>query len=156
MSDMLKSIKELLSFYWTPSKTPEDKVIKRYDLLILLCAIFIAIYVGHLFFSSQNTNVITKPVVVSVGKSTNHYNYNYNVTKNRVTTVNNTPDEFYIGETVCVKDFGVCGKVVQKILGTTGYTYEVRWKDYTHDLPKDIFYPWELEKSTLPISALQN
>ena len=156
MSDMLKSIKELLSFYWTASKTPEDKAIKRYDLLILLCAIFIAIYVGHLFFSSQNADVITKPVAVNVGKSTNPYNYN--VVKNRVITANASlkPDEFYIGETVCIKDFGVYGKVVQKILGTTGYTYEVRWKNYTRDLPKDTFYPWELEKSNLPISALQN
>ena len=157
MNDMLKSIKELLSFYWTPAKTPEDKVIKRYDFLIFLGVIFITIYIGHLFFTAQNTDtILTKPSVVNVGKPNTPVNYN--ILKNRVmsVTVPSKSDEFYIGEVVGIKDFGIYGKVVQKILGTTGYTYAVRWKDSARGLPKDIFYPWELEKNTLPISVLQN
>ena len=151
---MLKSIKELLSFYWTPSKTPQDKVIKRYDLLIFIGVIFIAIYVGHLFYSYQNTNVITKPCVTTPVVST-ILSYS-NTVKNKVVNVSTKPNEFSIGELVGIKDFGIYGKVTQKILGTTGYTYEVRWRDNEHGLPKDVFYPWELEKTTIPISVLRN
>jgi hypothetical protein len=156
MSDILKSLKELLSFYWTPSKTPQDRIIKRYDLLIFVGVIFITIYIGHLFFSAQNADVILKPSVVTV--NTSNIPLNSNISKNRVanTNISFKLDEFYIGEIVNVRDFGVYGKVIQKIFGTTGYTYEVRWKDNERGLPKDVFYPWELEKSTVPISVLQN
>lgn len=158
MNDVFKSLKELLSFYWTPSKTPQDKIIKRYDFLISLCVTFIIIYVSHLLFTYQNVDVIPKPSPVNSGIPS--ITFHSNVVKNRVSTITTNisvkSDEFYIGEIVTIKDFGVYGKVVQKILGTTGYTYKVRWKNNERDLPSDVFYPWELEKTELPISVLQN
>jgi hypothetical protein len=170
MNDILKYFKDLWSFFWTPAKTQEDRLLKRYDMLIALGVVFMIVYSTHFLLNFQNSDVMIKPSIVNIGTTNIQYNpaaYNrtiYRTTNMISPTIIATnmvlrPDEFYVGEIIGVKYFGIFGVVVEKIISPTGYTYEVRWKDNSHDLPKEIFYPWELyrpEAGTVPISALQN
>lgn len=68
-------------------------------------------------------------------------------------------DEFFVGEVVGIKYFGIYGIVEEKIVGVSGYTYQVRWRDSSRELPKDIFHNWELFRpspNSIPLSALQD
>ena len=165
MNDVLKYFKDAWSFFWEPSKTKEDKLLKRYDILIAIGVIFMVMYSTHFFMNFKNSNVMLSPSIVTIS-ATNiptpaaiYRTTNMATPKIISTNLVLKPDEFYIGEVVGVKYFGIFGVVVEKIISPTGYAYEVRWKDNSHDLPKDTFYSWELyrpENGTVPISALQN
>lgn len=164
MKDVIQYIKNLFSFLSRKPKTEDDKVLKRYDLLLFICAAFLIIYAGYFFLNVQQTAIDSKPNVVTIGLTENELhplltsgpNMGYGVATTPMTIVLKT-NEFYVGEIVGVKYFGIYGIVREKILGIGGYTYEVRWRDSGHGLPKDIFHSWELyrpERGSVPTSIL--
>ncbi len=130
------------------------------------------IYFAFLYVNSiQNENNSTKPTIITFGGlPANNVIPDYNIAINNTSNmtvpiiippinIKLKPNEFYIGEIVGIKYFGLFGLVREKIIGTSGYTYEVEWKDNSHGLPRQVFQPWELyrpERGTVPISALQN
>lgn len=161
MKSLIQYIKNLRN---TPT-TPDDKVIKRYDLLLFICSAFMIVYVGFFFLNLQQSEYASHPNVVEIGMTdgnelhpllTASPNMGYAVATTPATLMLKT-NEFYVGEIVGVKYFGIYGIVREKILGTGGYTYEVRWRDTGHGLPKDIFYSWELyrpDRGSVPTSVL--
>ena len=74
MGEILSNIKEIFSWMWKPAKTPEEKVIKRYDTLIGLCVIFMVIYAGLYVFNLE-TKINNNTTNIS---SINSVDPNYN------------------------------------------------------------------------------
>jgi len=164
MKDAIQYLKNLFSFVLREPKTTEDKVIKRYNLLLFICITFLIIYAAYFFLNLQQSSINSSPSIVTVGITENELhpllqsgpNMGYAVATTPTTIILRT-NEFYTGEIVGVKYFGIFGIVTEKILGTGGYTYEVRWRDTSHGLPKDIFHSWELyrpDRGSVPTSVL--
>lgn len=162
-NDIFKNLKSLFSWIWKPAETHEEKVIKKYDILISLCVIFMIGYMGVSVFNydrKATTNVSDIPAFVNQDP-----NYNvaiYNAPDEKLTpfyTTNSLTDkEFYIGEIVGVKYFGIFGLVREKTLGTAGYTYSVRYENIERDLMDNNFHYWELYRplpGSVPISVLR-
>lgn len=164
----MKEVVQYLKNLFRKSKTVDDKIIQRYDLILFICIVFLIVYAGYFFLNVQQTAIDEKPAIISIGLSENELhpllNNTPRNTPNMGYAIAVTPDtlvlktnEFYIGEIVGVKYFGIFGIVTEKILGTGGYSYEVRWRDTSHGLPKDIFHPWELyrpDRGSVPTSVL--
>ena len=161
----MKEITQYIKNLFKSPTTADDKVLKRYDLLLFVCAAFLIIYAAFFFLNIQNPEVASTANVVEIGmKEGNELHPLLTATPNMGYAVATTPatmilktNEFYVGEIVGVRYFGIYGIVREKILGTGGYTYEVRWRDSGHGLPKDIFYSWELyrpDRGSIPTSIL--
>jgi len=162
-NDILKNLKSLFSWIWRPAKTQEEKVIKRYDTIIALCVIFMIGYLGFSVFSFDRKESVNITNITSAASEDPNYNVAiYNGPDTKLTpfyTTNSLTDkEYYIGEIVGVRYFGIFGLVRQKTLGTHGYTYTVRYENTEHDLMNDEFEAWELyrpQAGSVPISVLR-
>ena len=159
--ETLKLLKESVSFLWSKPQTKEDKVIKRYDIIIFICIVSMILY-GLYFVANLETKINTNTENIS------------NLNPNDSPIIYNAPDttlypfyptnsipsnEFFVGEIVGVKYFGVFGLVREKVLGSRGYTYIVRIENNEHDLPTEEFYNWELYRpspNSIPISVLRH
>ncbi len=164
MDEIFKNIKELISFIWKPAKTQEEKVIKRYDILIALCILFMVGYVcifvlkleSHIESNTSNISLINNadngsgnPAIYVAPDTEIHPQY---------TNQALTDKEYFIGEIVGIKYFGVFGLVTEKTLGARGYAYTVRWETSDHSLPTDNFFAWELYRplpGSVPVSVLR-
>jgi hypothetical protein len=166
MEDILKNLKSLFSWVWKPAKTPEEKAIKRYDALIALCVMFMIGYVCLFFFNldrktSANNTVVDSPNnIVATNPNYNISIYNAPDTQLRpfYTTNALTDGEFYVGEIVGVKYFGVFGLVREKVLGTRGYSYVIRYENTEHDLMNESCFAWELYRppaGSVPLTVLR-
>jgi hypothetical protein len=150
-------------------KTPEDRQIRRYEIIVSICVIFMVAYMCLFFYNLRGTiktEMAEQPVVQSiVVPPAFDPNYNISIYQDTNTTAPTSisknklsEQEFYVGEVVGIKYFGMYGIVRRKIWEIGGYMYEVRWKNEEHDLPTDQFYAWELyrpQPGTVPLSALQ-
>ena len=163
MGEILSNIKEIFSWMWKPVKTPEEKVIKRYDTMIGLCVIFMVIYAGLYVFNLETKIDNNTTNISSINSIDPNYNPAfYNSPDSSLTpfyTTNSLTDkEFYVGEIVGVKYFGVFGLIREKTLGTRGYTYTIRYENMEHDLMSEDCYAWELYRpspGSVPISVLR-
>jgi len=162
--DIIDNIKELFSWVWNTAKTPEEKSIKKYDILIALCVVFMLGY-GGIFMLNLNHKVEINTTNISNIESADP-NYNPaiysppdSITTHPFYTTNALTDkEFYVGEIVGVKYFGVFGMVREKTLGTSGYVYSIRYEDASHDLMREDCSAWELYRpapGSIPISILR-
>jgi len=152
MKNIINYIKNVTSFFWKKPMDGNDTKLRLYEFLFFICIVFMVIY--SMFFLINFKNSPTKFT----------HNYSSNNVTNIQSSINvsindtNLPkDEFFIGEIVEIKDFGILGVVIQKTLYVDGYMYDVRWKNIERDLPKDSFYSWELrrpEKYYVPVSDL--
>jgi hypothetical protein len=165
LKNIFHSIKEnFLSFIWIKAITKEDKQIKRCEWIIAICVVFMVIYMGiyynnlkNKFESSKDHSIITPQII-----STNNPNYNVaiNLSTNSlppITATNLPPGEFFIGEIVGIKYFGIYGLVINKTTDLNGYKYTVQWENQERDLPTDDFYNWQLfrpKDGTVPVSEL--
>ena len=166
MEGIFKNLKDLFSFLWVKPKTPEEKVIKRYDIVIAICVLFMAVYIAVFLYNLKRTATDNKTFInsvdVAIVKTHPEYNTLIKHTTNVVPSVvptNTSHIEFVEGEIVGIKYFGIFGLVTSKIFGTDGYRYNVMWKDNNHGLCEHEFYTWQLyrpEDNTVPLSALQN
>ena len=163
IGEILSNLKEIFSWVWKPAKTQEEKVIKRYDALISLCVIFMVGY-SCLYALKLETKINTNTTDIS---NFNEVDPNYHpslfaspdTTLSPFYTTNALTDkEFYVGEIVGVKYFGIFGLVREKTLGTHGYTYTIRYENTEHDLMNEECFAWELYRpapNSVPISALR-
>lgn len=165
MKEFFSYIIESVSFLWTKAETNDDKVIKRYNIVILVCVIFMLAYAGSFIKGLENRHESDAPQIVQTTPNQFDPNYNYYLTISSNTippTIvaqqgKDLPaDEFYVGEVVGIKYFGIYGLVEEKTLGVNGYIYDVRWKNAERDLPKDTFYGWELFRPPPQSVTLQN
>ncbi len=162
MVDILSNIKELFSLLWTPAKTPEEQAIKRYDILIALCVVFMVIYAGLYLFNLE-AKIDNGGTTTNISQSDPNYNPAFYNSPDATltpfyTTDSLTDKEFYVGEIVGVKYFGIFGLVREKTLGTRGYVYTIRYENIEHDLMLEECYAWELYRpapGTIPISVLR-
>lgn len=161
--EILSNIKELFSWIWKPARTQEERVIKRYDTLIALCVVFMIVY-SSLYVLNLNFKVDSNTTnITSINQIDPNYNpaiYNSPDTSlNPFYTTNALTDkEFYVGEIVGIKYFGIFGLVREKTISTRGYTYTIRYEDMSHDLMNEECYAWELYRpapGTVPISVLR-
>lgn len=160
---MLSNIKELFSWIWRPAKTPEEKVIKRYDTLIALCVVFMVGYSGIFILNLDHKINSNTTNISNISNPDPNYNPSFYSSPDSsltpfYTTNALTDKEFYVGEIVGVKYFGVFGLVREKTLGTRGYTYTIRYENMEHDLMSEDCYAWELYRpapNTVPISVLR-
>lgn len=166
MKEIIEYIKNFFSSLFKKAKTQDDAVLKRYDLVIFIGVIFIIVYGGFFLMNVEKTAISSKPSVVNIGVIDSSFNTNKvfaDVDKMMPPTIipNNVPlknTEFFIGEVVGIRYFGLYGIVQEKILGTSGYTYEVMWKN-GNSLSTHVFSPWMLfrpEAKTVPPAVLQN
>jgi hypothetical protein len=160
MEDILKNIKELFSWIWTPAKTPEEKIIKRYDILIALCVVFMIGYFGLFILNLDYKINFSSTNISSINRIDQNFNPAfYNSPDASFYTTNALTDkEFYVGEIVGVKYFSVFGLVIEKTLGTWGFTYTIRYENTEHDLMNEDCYSWELYRpppGTVSISVLR-
>lgn len=166
MEELLKSIKESLAFLWKHAKTPEEKVIKKYDIWILVCIVFMVIYSTVFILSLQKKDA--EPTGVFSVNDDPDYSIKLFLSTNLVIPGPSNhsvykkelpKDEYFVGEIVGIKYFNIYGVIIEKTLGTEGYKYTVRWKNTEKDLPTGEFHRWEIyrvQADTIPISALQN
>jgi len=163
MGEILSNIKELFSWIWKPATTPEEKVIKRYDTLIALCVVFMVIYAGLYLFNLETKIDSNTTNITSINQTDPNYNPAFYKSPDAVlnpfyTTNSLTDKEFYVGEIVGVKYFGVFGLIREKTLGTRGFTYTIRYENMEHDLMSEDCYAWELYRpnpGSVPISVLR-
>lgn len=109
---------------------------------------YMACYVCNLKHSIKFSD--QSPIVQTV-LSTNDPNYNvaFDRTTNTVAptiiSTNQLPQqEFFQGEIVGIKYFGLYGVVVKRTLGLNGYVYTIRWENSERDLDEQDFFSWEL------------
>ena len=131
--------------------------------MIGLCVIFMVIYAG-LYVFNLDTKINNNTTNISnMGNTDPNYNPAFYSSPDSsltpfYTTNALTDKEFYVGEIVGIKYFGIFGLVREKTLGTKGYTYTIRYEDSGHDLMTEDCYAWELYRpapGTVPISVLR-
>jgi len=162
MDETIKYIKDLFSFLWKPAKTPEEKAIKRYDTMIAVCVIFMIGYSCVFLYNLEakiNSHVDSNTSDVSSDYDQSIYTSPDSTLSPKYPPTTITNNEFYVGELVGIKYFGVFGLIVEKTIGVEGYKYTVRWRTTTRDLPTSDFYAYDLYRPaphSIPISVLQN
>lgn len=164
MKDFIETIKNYLAFLFRKPKTNDDRLVKRYDLLLFIGATFLIIYTSFFFLNVQHSVYESSASVVDIGMNANEQHPLITPSPTVGYAIATTPDtlvlktnQFYVGEVVGIRYFGIFGIVREKILGTGGYKYQVRWRDTSHGLPTDEFFSWELyrpERGSVPASVL--
>ncbi len=156
----------------SPWQHTDDKMkIRTYNIVILFLIAFIisdTVYDITRFVGSEESKeprvTFSTTVKDSSSEFLNHPSA-ITITSNMIPPViiftNGVPslDEFFVGEVVGVKYFGIYGIVTEKIISVNGYKYEVRWRDASRGLPKDTFYEWELFRpspNSIPTTVFQN
>jgi len=165
-------VKEFLKKLWgyiSPWHYSDDKSkIGTYNFLIVVLIVFITFYTSYYTVNFFKRVEPIKPSIVQTSPTQfSFFNIPYAIliTSNMVppkisyTNGNLPSEEFFVGEVVGIKYFGIYGIVEDKIISFDGYNYEIRWRNNNHELPKDVFHGWELFRPTpnsIPSSILQN
>lgn len=173
--EIFSYIAESVSFIWKKAKTDDERQIKILDWVILVLVVFIVAWSSYVLLTKQKIlfssgpEIVEVPYIPSKTAPTNLLNaafgsntlksLNSNATIPFIISPKASPSDFYYGETVEIKSFGVYGIIHEKTFGAYGWIYTVRYRDNTHTLhdvecwSEEIFRP---TPGSVPPSALIN
>ncbi len=173
--EIFSYLADAVSFIWKKAQTDDERQIKMLNWVILLLVTFTITWSGYILIKKQQVIFATKPEIVEISyvpsktSPTNlfagHFSSNVlrsldsNDTIPLIISPKASTNQFYYGETVVIKSFGVYGIVHEKTLSAYGYIYTVRYKDNSHTLRDVDCYTDEIFRPTpgsVPPSALIN
>lgn len=177
MKELLKIFSyfsDAFSFIWKKAETDDEKQIKTLSWVIFILVIFVIIWSSVVVIKKEKTIFSSRPQIVEVPyvpskkSPTNLFENQFHTSVLSVLDPKATIpliiskkviNEFFDGETVEIKSFGIYGIIHEKTLGPYGNVYTVRYKDNSHALHDIDCYVDELFRPTpgsLPPSALLN
>jgi hypothetical protein len=136
---ILTTIKNRFRLMFRPAKTENERILKRYDFLIIIGIVILFITSGRFIKDIEKSEMFSsKPSVVNINFSgdTNKISSLMvkSIVSNAIPVIIQSDAPFTKGETIGIKYFNTLGIIREKVIGLSGNYYIIRYKDNMHCL----------------------